>query len=199
MYSLWKIVHLSILSQTFIFIFIYLYSMYVRVRKISYSAPHILSNNICSLCFSTFFILALKFMSSGSSFLVYKARCHFVFHFIQKHWFLLFLWNESSSLGWSAICLPELTCYTIPCTHMGLHKFSKKTCFSFQKYVGNPKKITQSSNKSLEAEVVQATGELMFSSVNTDWRHNLTHHQTLIRLLLAQMNLDAREDGIKHM
>uniref|UniRef100_A0A8C0ZF48 Uncharacterized protein n=1 Tax=Cyanistes caeruleus TaxID=156563 RepID=A0A8C0ZF48_CYACU len=35
--------------------------------------------------------------------------------------------------------------------------------------------ITQSSSKSLKAEVVQETGEWMFSSASTGWRHSLTH------------------------
>lgn len=37
-----------------------------------------------------------------------------------------------------------------------------------------PKKITQCSSKSLKA-VVQATGEWMFSSASTGWRHSLAH------------------------
>lgn len=44
-----------------------------------------------------------------------------------------------------------------------------------EKCLGCFKKITQSSSKSLKAEVVQETGEWMFSSASSGWRHSLTH------------------------
>lgn len=87
-------------------------------------------------------------------------------------------WNESSLVWGFAVCLAEQTCYTISCTLMGLHKFKTKKKWIFhydEKCLGCPKKITQSSDKSLKAEAVQATGEWMFSSASTGWRHSLTH------------------------
>lgn len=76
-----------------------------------------------------------------------------------------------------AVCLAELTCYAISYTLMGLHKFkTKKRFFHYdKKCLGSPKKITQHSSKSLQAEVVQATGEWMFNSASTGWRQSLTH------------------------
>lgn len=84
---------------------------------------------------------------------------------------------------------------------MGLHKFkTKKRIFHYDgKCLGCPKKITQSSDKSLKAEAVQATGEWMFSSASTGWRQLDTLHQTPILLLSAQLNLDAQEIGPKNI
>lgn len=45
------------------------------------------------------------------------------------HLFLLFPWNESSSVWGSVVCLAEFTCYAISYTLMGLHKFPKNYFF----------------------------------------------------------------------